>query len=259
MKSLFYHLILLSAVTLVTGPTLLLAQEQEKSSSVESLDLIKQGRSAFLATERDDQYDQLHLIERRRDGEIRVRKDVRWELYTDIALLPTTVQFRDRWLRDQNRYDRFKVSRADMRKIENFVAEQFQSIVSSQLVNDGRYAMNTSKGKQVLTIKPNIIDLNIAAPATSRAASSRQLTSSSAKMTIILELYDSESGVLLATTQDRIEDQYSGTLQAASSSTNKADTQRLLKRWASDLNRKLDVSSNNQLARKTTGTEPSLN
>jgi len=240
--------LLVPVILATTLNTALTANENEDPVTLEGLKLIEKGRKAFLASDTEDPFDSLRLIEKTRDGEIRTRKDVNWAVYTDIRLLDASVDFRENWLRDQNRHDRFKVRSSDMRDIEQELSEQFHRIVTDQLFEKGGYTQSGSIGEHVLTIKPAIVELNIAGPDASRLGTSHHVTDSSTSMTIKLELYDTESGVLLAAMTDHLEDQHRGIFQTTSSASNRSDSQRLLKQWAADLVHKLDLSSNNKMA-----------
>jgi hypothetical protein len=224
------------------------AGQGEDKDLIESLNMIENGRQDFLKDENIDPFAGLSMIEQTRNSEVRARRDVDWNVYSAILLQDATVEFRQNWLRDQNRHDKFRVTSSDMRKVAKGLSEQFRLVTGDQLFNQGRFLQSNSSGKHVLIIKPAIVELNVSAPDTSRISSSRQLTDSSTSMTVEAELYDSESGVLLAAFTDRLEDPHRGLLRNSTGNSNRADSKRLLQQWAAELMHKLDISSNSKLA-----------
>ncbi len=184
--------------------------------------------------------DGLTLVEKDSRGEIYTDPDVDWSVYTEIRLEDASVAFRRNWQRDQNRTDPFKVKTKDMEEIKADLSEQFREVFTEELTANGGYTMVDASGPNVLTIKPAIVDLDIAAPDTMSANRTMQYTESSGKMTLKLELFDSVTGDLLATASDRREAPRRGYLQWTTSVTNRADANRILRQWAEGLRTRLD-------------------
>lgn len=186
----------------------------------------------------------LQLVEKDNRGELYANPDVEWSRYTQIQLQEAPVSFRRHWQKDQNRTDPFKVDARDMEKIRNSLSELFRQVFTEELTKNGGYTMATSPGEQVMMIKPAIVDLDVVAPDTDNAGYRLQYTDSSGRMTLKLELYDSVTGELLATASVRMEDPRRGYLEWTTSASNRADAQRLLRKWAVVLRQKLDKASN---------------
>jgi hypothetical protein len=182
----------------------------------------------------------LQLLEQDRRGAIFADPNVNWSSYTEIQLLDTTVSFRKNWQRDQNRGAPFKVKASDMEKIKQDLSEMFRQVFTEELTVNGGYTMVTGPEEHVLTIRPAIVDLDVAAPDTKRAGVSQQYTESAGRMTLKLELLDSVTGDLLAASIDGREAPRRGYMQWTTSATNKAEAKRLLKTWAKDLRLRLD-------------------
>lgn len=72
---------------------------------------------------------------------------------------------------------------------------------------------------------------------------SRSYTDSSGRMTLKLELRDSETGDLIAVASDRRESPYRGYAQWTTSVSNKADARRMLQKWAVGLRERLDEAT----------------
>ena len=184
--------------------------------------------------------DGLQLVEKDRRGEIYADPDVDWSVYTEIQLQDATVAFRRNWQRDQNRYNSFKIRTDDMEKIKSSLAAEFHEVFTEELSTNGGYTMTDSSGDNVMTIRSAIVDLDVHAPDTMRAGNTKQFTESAGKMTLKLELYDSVTGDLIATASDRREAPRRGYMQWTTSVSNKAEANRMLKRWAQGLRERLD-------------------
>jgi hypothetical protein len=185
----------------------------------------------------------LQMVEKTNRSRIYANPAVDWSTYTEIQLEKAPVSFRRNWQRDQNSSNSFKVNAKDMEKIRNSLSELFNQVMTEELTKNGGYTMSASSGEQVLTIKPAIIDLDVAAPDTKNAAFSKQYTDSAGRMTAELEIFDSVTGELLATVRQRLEDPRRGYMQWTTSVSNRADAERLLRQWAGDLRKKLDKAS----------------
>ena len=182
----------------------------------------------------------LKLVEKDRRSEIYANPGVDWSVYTEVQLQAAPVSFRRNWQRDQNRGNAFKVNAKDMEKIRSSLSELFVKVLTEELTKDNGYTMTESTGDQVMSIRPSIVDLDVAAPDTNNATRSTQYTDSSGRMTAKLEIYDSVTGDVLATISQRLEDPRRGYMQWTTSASNRADAERLLRGWAKDLREKLD-------------------
>jgi hypothetical protein len=182
----------------------------------------------------------LALVEKDKWSEIYANPEVDWSTYTQVELQAAPVSFRRNWQRDQNRGDPFKVDAKDMEKIRKSLSDLFNQVLTEELTRENGYTMATEAGEQVMSIQPSIVDLDVVAPDTMSASRSRQYADSSGRMTARLEIYDSVTGELLATVSQRLEDPRRGYTQWTTSASNRADAERLLRRWAKDLRQKLD-------------------
>ena len=182
----------------------------------------------------------LTLVEKDRRGEIYADADADWSEYAQVQLQPATVSFRKNWQRDQNRYDPFKVKNKDVEKIKSGLSELFHTVFTEELSTDGGYSMTESTGADVMIIKPQIVDLDIHAPDTMTAGRSTSYTRQAGRMTLILEIYDSQSGDLIAKASDRQDAPDYGWMQWTNSVTNNAEARRMLQKWAKALRTRLD-------------------
>ena len=160
--------------------------------------------------------------------------------YERIQLMDAYVAFKKNWARDQRSRsaDRLRVTSTDVEKIKNNLAKEFQEVFRKTL-EDGGYAVVDESAEDVLLVRPAIINLDVNAPDTMRAGSSRTYTSTAGEMTLYIEIYDSVTGDLIAKALDRrVDTSRQGFYTWANSVTNKAAAKRILGGWASIL---LDV------------------
>lgn len=158
--------------------------------------------------------------------------------YDKVALLEAYVAFRKDWQRDHNR-DTMRtggrISDEEMQEIRDALAEEFSRIFTEELSTRGGHELVTKGGDGVLIIRPAIINLDISAPDTMSAGRSRTFTTSAGQMTLYMELYDGLTGDIIARIVDpkAMDD---SRIHYSNRVTNKADADRLLRRWAGLLN-----------------------
>lgn len=165
--------------------------------------------------------------------------------YSEFGLASCEVAFKKNWMRDQNR-SRIdltnRVTQQDVDKIKDSLGEQCDQHFREALEQAPAYSLveQFDNGEPVLVLRPSIINLDINAPDTNSANMKRSYTTSSGEMTLFLELVDGTTGEILARVVDRRGGMDTGRLQWTNSVTNKADSDRALKRWAQQLREALD-------------------
>jgi hypothetical protein len=172
-----------------------------------------------------------------------VRPGVDFSRYTRVAILECPVSFRKDWQKEQNR-DRVspssRVTAEDMEAIKKGLSEEFLKIFTDELQEKGGYTVVTSAAEDVLVLRPAIIDLDVVAPDTMSPGRSYTLAEEAGAMTLFLELYDSVSSQIVARAIDRETSRGSGRIQWSNRVTNKAEADRIFRRWASALRTRLD-------------------
>ena len=158
--------------------------------------------------------------------------------YARIFLVEPYVAFRKNWQRDQNR-GTLKVSSSDMERIKKNVQELFMEIFTEELVKGG-YALTDELAEDVLIVKPAIIDLDVTAPDVRSAGRTNTFTTSAGSMTLYIELYDSETGDLLAKALDPKTERDKGYMQWQTGPANRAAAKRMMEPWAEALRKGLD-------------------
>ena len=182
----------------------------------------------------------LELVEKDRRGEIYADREADWSIFSQIQLETATVSFRRNWQRDQNRYDPWTVKDRDVENIKSGLSELFHDVFTEELSANGGYKMSDSTGEDVMLIKPRIVDLDISAPDTMRMGVSRSYSEQAGRMTLMLEIYDSLSGALIAKVSHRQDAPRYGYMQWTTSVSNSAEARRMLQKWATALRVRLD-------------------
>jgi hypothetical protein len=95
-------------------------------------------------------------------------------------------------------------------------------------------------GPDVLRVKASIVNLYVNAPDTMTAGRSRTYVVSAGEMTLIAELFDSESGAVLARVVDRQEARESQPMTLSSGMENAAEARAIASAWARILRDRLD-------------------
>ena len=192
--------------------------------------------------------DGLQLVEKDGRGAIYADPDADWTQFSKIMLDEATVAFRRNWERDQNRGSATRVRTSDIERIKSGLAELFNEVFATELAEKGGYEIVEAAGPDVLRIAPHIIDLDIYAPDIRSSANTRSYVRSAGRMTLKLELYDSETGDLIAVASDRREAPDRGYAQWANRVSNTAEARTMLKSWAKALRVRLNEATGTPVA-----------
>lgn len=178
-----------------------------------------------------------------RDGKVAevlyVRPGVDFSGYKRFAILECPVAFSKDWERER-KSGAMRVSQKEMDEMKAGLSAEFLKIFTDELQNKGGYTIVTEGAEDVLILRPAIIDLEVSATDSMSAGRSYTLSESAGGMTLYLEIYDSVTGQILARAIDRQEDRGMGRIQWQNSVTNKAEADKILRRWASALRARLD-------------------
>lgn len=163
-----------------------------------------------------------------------------------FAIADVDVSFRRNWLRDQNQ-TRLELSRRisqqDADRIRVAVADSFRRIFTEELEKAGFTVVDPdaadNEANDLLLLRPDILDLDVTAPDTLSADRVRTYTACGCSMTLSLELYDARSGSLLARITDRKKAPDQTPMRITNRVTNKAEAERIMRRWAKMLADKL--------------------
>ena len=159
--------------------------------------------------------------------------------YSKVIVDPVEVSFSKSW--DPSRTgSRLKISQGERDNIRNGVAKIVQDEFAVQLQAKNGYPVVKEAGPDVLRARAKIVNLYVNAPDTASAGRSRTYTVSAGEMTLYLELYDSETGQILARVIDRREARNAGTMQLSGSVVNAGEAQDIAAIWARILRRSMD-------------------
>jgi hypothetical protein len=159
--------------------------------------------------------------------------------YNRIMLEPIDVAFRKDW-NPTRTGSRIKLSAEERENIRTGVAKIVYDEFVNELQNKSGYQVVNEVGPDVLRVKAKIVNLYVNAPDTRTAGRSRTYTVSAGEMTIFAELYDSETGEVLARVADRREARGSGTLTLTNSVVNADEARSIASSWARILRNGLD-------------------
>ncbi len=160
------------------------------------------------------------------------------DAYTKVALLDCYVAFKKNWERDFNRDASSlsgRVTTEDMEKIKKLLADEFRKVFTEELQEKGGYPIVDMAGEDVLIVRPALINLDVTAPDLDSANMNRQFVTSAGEMTLFMELFDSATGEIIARIIDPQAADRGGFATMANSVTNKAEADRLLRKWADGL------------------------
>lgn len=125
------------------------------------------------------------------------------------------------------------------------VARSLREVFKEQLAAKG-YPVVDSSDEDVLRVRAAITDLFIRAAENTQSGGSAAYAMDATHMTLVAELFDSETGLLLARAYDTARGAEVGTLQVAHSLTSSAEGRRALKKWAGALGDALERAKANK-------------
>jgi hypothetical protein len=182
-------------------------------------------------------WDGLQYVERRGLDTLYLRPGVSLKQYQKVMLDPVEVSFHKDW--DPRRQGPTRLESADPQAIRKGLAQLAHEVVEKELAAGG-YPLVTEPGPDVLRVRAEIVDLYINAPETNSATPTRTYVLDAGEMTLVAQLYDSETNALLARAVDRARGQDIGRFQIANRVTNTAEARRVLTKWARMLRDALD-------------------
>lgn len=168
--------------------------------------------------------------------------------YARVMLDPPDVTFRPGWREDMNR-DRIALlqgtSREDADRLAAEVGKGLNATLASAFARAG-FAVVATPGPGVLRLSPRIADLYVNAPrSVTTALPGRVYTLSAGRATLVLDVRDADSGVLLGRVVDsRIvgdRGDLRGSLRSTTTVTNLFDFERAFQDWSRGLLRTLAI------------------
>jgi hypothetical protein len=159
--------------------------------------------------------------------------------YQRVKLEPIEVAFQKNW-NPTRTGSQIKLSAEEREKIRTDVAKIVNEEFVRELQTRSSYQVVNESGPDVLRVKASIVNLYVNAPDTMTAGRSRTYVVSAGEMTLIAELFDSESGAVLARVVDRQEARESQPMTLSSGMENAAEARAIASAWARILRDRLD-------------------
>jgi hypothetical protein len=187
--------------------------------------------------------DGLHLYKQTKQRLAYVRPGATFTQYKRVAILDCYVEFSKDWVKNYNRDQRDpsrQIRESDLERAKTALQSDFKKVFTEELQEGGRYQVTDSGGPDVLVLRPALINIQVSAPDLMAAGRSATYVESAGAMTIYLELWDSASNTILARVTDASVDprRYG---QRASSVTNRAAADGMMRSWADELRNRLDL------------------
>jgi hypothetical protein len=160
--------------------------------------------------------------------------------YKRVKIDPVEVAFHKDW-NPTRPGSRIPISSQTREEIRTELAKLVQAQFVKALEEKGRYPVVNASGPDVLRARIYIVNLIVNAPGGgSSSVSSRTFVMSAGEMTLFLDLYDSETGQILARAVDRREARSNGVARMASRVTNIGEAEDIAAAWARILRDALD-------------------
>ena len=183
----------------------------------------------------------LHLEKSTKTRLVYVRPGASLAQYRRVAILECVVEFEKDWQRDYNMSRaglEGRVSDADVERMKTGLAAEFKKVFTDELSKKDGYEVVDVAAPDVLLLRPALINVEVYAPDLMTPGIDRTVVRSAGQMTLFLELWDPTSKTLLARVIDAEEDRSSAP-QIASSVSNRAAADRILRDWAKELRERL--------------------
>lgn len=179
-------------------------------------------------------FDWLKFVEQTKMRVVYIKPGASLKQYNHVMILDVNVAFKKNWQRDYNRNaagSARRVTQKDMDDIKKRLATGFRTVFTGELQKVGYEVVNTA-ANDVLVLKPAIINLVVTAPDKKTAGRSRTYVASAGEMTLYVEMRDSLTNDIIALVIDPQKARDRGNFRISSSVTNRAEADRILKKWA---------------------------
>jgi Protein of unknown function (DUF3313) len=167
------------------------------------------------------------------------RPGAKLSTYKQVMIDPVQVSFSKSW-NPKRTGSSLPLSEADRERIRSGVAKIVHEEFVRELQSNSGYKVVTSVGADVLRVKPAVANLYVNAPDTGTPGRSRTYVDSSGEMTLVAELFDSQSGQVQARLVDRREARSAGRIQLSSRMENTEEARSIAAAWAKILRTAMD-------------------
>jgi len=188
--------------------------------------------------------DGLVRVERTSNGAIYEATDLDLREYGQVVVDACTVRFRDDWQRDQNRNrdPARRVTTDDMQRIARELAATCHGIFGAELADVTLGGGDAADDAGILTVRPAIVDLDIAAPDLQTPGRELTYVTSAGQMTLRLELVDTASGRVVGRVIDIRQAMHTTNPRRATAVSNRREAELILQQWATQVREYLETS-----------------
>ncbi len=159
--------------------------------------------------------------------------------YKRVRIDPVEIRFDKNW-NPTSTGSRLPLPAADREDIRTGLAKVVREQFVKTLTAKGRYPVVDESGPDVLRLKIYIVNLYVNAPDNPGPGVSRTFVTSAGEMTLFMELFDSESGQILARVVDRQEARQANMIGMANRVTNIGEAEDIAAGWARIMRDALD-------------------
>jgi len=188
---------------------------------------------AALAAATPDTWDGLVEVKSDKFDDAYLAPGADFRSYAKVMIDPTDVAFQKNWLRDYNNDVDLshRLSDAEAQEILADMQAGFGELLTAAYREAG-YEIVTAPGPDVLRLRTSIINVDIAAPDVMAAGRVSNFSREAGRATLVIEARDSMSGAILGRGVDKRDVGDSAFMVRRTSTSNKADFERVFKAWA---------------------------
>jgi hypothetical protein len=159
--------------------------------------------------------------------------------YKRVKIDPVEVAFHKDW-KPTRPGSRIAIGAQDLEPIRTGLAKLVQQQFVKELEAKGQYRVVNESGADVLRLRIYIVNLIVNAPANVSMGPARSFVMSAGEMTLFMELYDSETGQILARVVDRRQGRTDNMMTMSSRVTNIGEAEDIAAAWARILREALE-------------------
>ncbi len=163
---------------------------------------------------------------------------INFDVYKNINISDASVTFNKKWLRKYNNKLRpisSRIKSEDVKAIEDKMSIQFNNFFAKEVEENENRTINKSNIEKTLLIKPAITDLIIRSPVKIIPGSTNKKVRNAGNATLVTEIYDNKSGILLGKIIDKQKTQLHERFKIANRAFNKTEFFPVYKNWAKNL------------------------
>jgi hypothetical protein len=184
-------------------------------------------------------YDGLKKIKVRGLDLVYARPGATLATYDKVQLDPVTVAFAKGW-KGKQAGSPWPLSQQQRDAIRERIAKVVYDAFVKELEAKHGYQIVTAPGPDVLRVRLYIIDVKVTAPDQATAINAVTISASAGQGVLVAELYDSQTGEILARVIDPEAAQQSGMMMINTAVQNQAQAEYIAQGWAKALRRAMD-------------------